>query len=94
MGIDEILGRKPKKQSGGDGEYYKCMQGECTKQAKDVLTGKKDVYLRGRFQSKARFMRCPECKLIDCVFRESVRDTFPTGTKCPRCGTKQERMMK
>lgn len=93
MGIDEILGRKPEKKS-GEGEYCRSLLGECTKQARKVLTGETDVYLRGKFKSKARFVRCPKCKLIDCLLRESAKDSFPSGTKCPRCGARQERLMK
>ena len=91
MGIDEILGRAPKK---SNDTYVKRIVGECTRIAADVLDGRKDIYIRGKFQSKARFMQCPECKLIDCVLRESIKDKFPKYTRCPRCGKRQEQMMK
>lgn len=90
MGINEILGRVTKR----DDKYVKRIPGECTHAAADVLDGKRDVYLRGRFQSKAKFVQCPECKLIDCVFRESAKDKFPANTKCPRCGKRREAFMK
>lgn len=91
MGINEILGRISKKKSD---DYVKRIIGTCTRTAADVLDGKREVYLRQKYQSKARFMQCPGCKLIDCVFRESAKDKFPENTKCPRCGKKQERLMK
>lgn len=89
MGINEILGRKQKM---SNEEYPRCMIGECTELAKEVLDGRRDVYLREKGQSKAQMLKCPECGLIDCVLRKSAKDKFPSSTRCPRCNTRQERL--
>lgn len=94
MGIEEILGRNPSKTEETDDDgYYRRIIGLCTKRANDVLRGKIDVYLPGKYKSKARFVECVKCGLIDCLLRERASDSFPTGTKCPRCGSRQERKL-
>jgi hypothetical protein len=95
MGIMDILGRTPSKSNDGRVEdgYYRCIIGLCTKTANDVLRGKIDVSLPGRFNTKARFVECVDCGLIDCLLRGSLSEDFKTGTRCPRCGGEQKRKL-
>jgi len=90
MPIDEILGREKKKKTPPDD--YKCLLGPCTKTAWDVLHDRIDVSLPGKFNTKARFVQCEDCGLVDCLIRETAKDKFPTKTKCPHCGGLQVRI--
>lgn len=94
MGINDILGRSSgNRDEPSDDGYYRRLIGLCTKTANDVLQGRVDVSLPGKFNTKARFVKCVECGLIDCLLRNKLSEQFKTGTKCPRCGKAQERMM-